>query len=218
MRYLLILFIFFSFSASAQLRLYAERRNVDNTIDSFFTKLIKDSVFNKQGVYVCPTVESFEGQFEPTYPNGFGSFFKCADGVYRNRTYPYNTHILGINAGAGANLVLTNQANSEQGLANSSRSVVRVNASGFTEARLTAVIMIQSASANTPRIYFQYSTDGVNWIGNGAGISLFGTGAKETVWTTLPEGAKADVYVRVAQNGGDGAADPALGNVTIQFR
>lgn len=33
-----------------------------------------------------------------------------------------------------------------------------------------------------------------------------------------PAGAKADVRFRVAMNGGDGAADPALGNVSLQFK
>lgn len=218
---LLIFFLLISFASNGQLRLYAERKNVDNTIDSFYVSIIADSVRDKNGVAICPTVESFIGQFEPQYPQSFGQFVRHADGIYRNARYysGYPVSVIPIYADAGTNLVLTDQPNSEQPLANSQRSSVRVDTRNFQQFRLTAIVMALSASVNSPRIYIQYSLDGNNWTGNGAqNISLTTTGAKETTWIDLPVEAIGDIYVRVVQNGGNGTADPALGNITIQFR
>lgn len=224
----IIFFIFLflcikSFSQQRNLNLYAERRNIDNTIDSFYIDGIeRDSVFSKQGVYICPSVESFLGHFQPVFPESFGRFIKYADGIYRSVRYysGYPVSVITIHATASANLILTDHPNSEQPLVNSQRSAVRVNTSAFLQARLTAIVIQNSASVNSPRLYFQYSTDGVNWIGDGSGgnISLSTNGAKETTWVDLPAGAIGDVYIRVAQAGGNGSADPSLGTVTIQFR
>lgn len=205
------------------LKLYAELRRIDNTIDSFFTKAamgLKDSVFDKNSVYVCPTVESFEGHFEPQYPNGFGKFIKHADGIYRDARYysGYPVSVITINGEASTNLTLTNQANAEQYLGNSIRNQVKVNLAGYLQARLTCIVMTQSASVNSPRLYIQYSTDGTTWLGSSPTISMSTTGTKETAWFDLPAGALGNVWVRVAQHGGDGAADPALGLVSIQLR
>jgi hypothetical protein len=49
-------------------------------------------------------------------------------------------------------------------------------------------------------------------------VSLSAAGHVETAWTNLAAGAIADVFLTVLQNGGDAAADPALGHVSIQFR
>lgn len=219
---LLIILVLVSVNSFSQLKFYAEKKNVDNTIDSFYTRIfLKDSIFTKQGVYVCPTVESFDGQFEPVFPQSFGQFIKHADGIYRNARYysGYPVETITIHSDAGANLPLTDHPNSEQPLANSQRSAVRVNTNGYTEVRLTAIVIQNSASVNSPRIYFQYSTDGSNWTGDGStNISLSTNGAKETAWITIPAGAVGDVYLRVAMNGGNGAADPSIGTVTIQLR
>jgi hypothetical protein len=95
-------------------KLYAERKNTDNTVDSFIVKAIRDdSVFSILGAYVCPTVESFAGQFEPSYPQGFANYTKCADGVYRNYNprseyaIKSNTVNFGIDNGANDSYVIT---------------------------------------------------------------------------------------------------------------
>jgi len=204
-------------------KLYAELRRIDNTIDSFFIKMpknLRDSIFNKAGVYVAPAVETFEGTFEPEYPQGFGKFIKHVDGIYRDARYysGYPVSVITINAEASTNLTLTNQANAEQYLGNSTRNQVRVNLAAYLQARLTCIVLTASASVNTPRLYIQYSTDGVNWLGTVPTISMSTTGTKETAWFDLPAGALTNVWVRVAQHGGDGAADPALGLVSIQLR
>jgi hypothetical protein len=224
---LFILFVFLSAEAFGQfknqtgVKLYAIRKNINESVDSFYVKVFRmDSIFNSSGNSVAATVEYYQQFVEPEIPEGFGNFFKCADGLYRNiyLLAGIKTYTVVINANAASNLTLSSHTNSEQPLDNSQRGSVRVNTSGFLEARLTGVVMSASASANSPRLYFQYSTDAVSWSGGGSGISLSTTGAKETSWVALTAEAKGDIYIRVAQNGGDGVASPALGNITIQFR
>jgi hypothetical protein len=220
---LLIILVFVSVQSFGQItKLYAIRGNLDGTKDSFYVRLAQPGIYNSTGNYVAPLVDSLAAIEGAEFPLSFGQFIKCADQIYRNPLAITGVKILvvPINADAGANLALTNHPNSEQPLANSQRSAVKVQSNGYTEVRLTAIVLVGSASVNSPRIYFQYSTDGTNWIGDGtaANISLTTTGAKETSWITLPVGAVGDVYVRVAMNGGNGTEDPALGNVTIQLR
>lgn len=214
--------VLISVQSFGQVRLYAENRKIDNTIDSFYVRIIADSIRDANGVGLYKTVESLQGFFEPIFPASFGKFIKHADGIYRNAKYytGYPITSITIHSDAGANVTLTDHPNSEQALANSPRSGVRVSGFAYTQVRLTAIVMALSASANSPRIYFQYSTDGVNWNGDGtlANITLSSTGAKETAWLDLPVGAIGDVYVRVAMNGGNSSADPSLGHVTIQLR
>lgn len=204
-------------------KLYAIRGNLDGTKDSFYVhQFFGSGVYTSQGVYVCPRVDSVDKINGYVFPQSFGKFVLCADNIWRDPLAITGVKILSIPiyADAGTNLALTAQPNSEQPLANSLRSAVAVQTHGYTEARLTAIVMALSASVNSPRIYLQYSTDGVNWTGDGTGgnISLSSTGAKETAWIALPAGAIGNIYVRVAQNGGNGSANPALGNVTIQLR
>lgn len=214
--------VLISVQSFGQNKLYAIRGNLDGTKDSFYVKIFTDSVFDKNGNYTVRTAEYYDQFFEPAFPISFGSFVKCADKVYRNPLAITGVRVLviPINASAGANLVLTDHPNSEQPLANSQRSAVAIQTHGYREARLTAIVMASSASVNSPRIYFQYSPDGINWFGDGVAgnISLSTTGAKETGWIALPQAAFGNIYVRVAMNGGNGTLDPSLGNITIQFR
>lgn len=48
--------------------------------------------------------------------------------------------------------------------------------------------------------------------------SLATTGVIDSGWVALAAGALADVYLAVTQIGGNGTADPALGNVTLYIR
>lgn len=135
------------------------------------------------------------------------------------------TTVLNIHSDAGANVTLTNQANAEQFLGNSNRNIHKINLSNYTQVRLVARVVTASASANTPRVYAEYHTSFSTTVGDYSGIgtsavncSLAATGVIDSGWVNLAAGAKADVFVTVLQNGGDGAADPALGAVTLQFK
>jgi hypothetical protein len=134
---------------------------------------------------------------------------------------PASIAVLNFHTDATANLTLTNQANSEQGLGNSNRNESKFDGTNFTQVRVVARIV--TAAAATARLYPQFSTDGAAFttIGSGTGgdaASLAALGAVASGWINLPAGAKADVVFRIAQNGGNGTADPALGSVALQFK
>lgn len=121
---------------------------------------------------------------------------------------------------ATANLTLTNQANSEQGLGNSNRNEAFFDATNFTQVRVVARVVTLGAA--TARLYPQYwNGSAFTTVGTGTGAqsaSLAAQAAVRSDWITLPAGAKADVIWRIAQNGGNGTADPALGFVALQFK
>jgi hypothetical protein len=132
--------------------------------------------------------------------------------------------VVTFHADAGVNITLTNQAAGELSLASSNRNEVWFDGTGFTEARIVGRVVTPSASAASPRLRAQYSltgTGGWTTLGSDSGndvIGLGSAGAKRTDWLALPAEARADVVWRIAQIGGDGAADPAIGNLTLQFR
>lgn len=127
-----------------------------------------------------------------------------------------------VHADASANLTLSNQANSEQDLGNNVRSRKKVDLSWCTYFRVIGRLVTASASVNNPRIYFRYSLNDSSYSAMDASdtiLSMTGVGWKDTGWLDLVAGAKADnVYIRICQNGGDGAADPAWGNIHWIFK
>jgi hypothetical protein len=133
--------------------------------------------------------------------------------------------VINFHADAGANLTLTNQTNAELQLGGSTRNEMRFDASFYSQVRIAGRLETLSASVNNPRLYPQYF-NGSTWVTVGAGTIASGeafsmltpAGSKFTNWITIPAAAQTDVLWRIAQNGGDGAADPALGNLSLQFR
>lgn len=132
-----------------------------------------------------------------------------------------------IHTDATAVWAATNSPNSERAFANTTVHYTKVDATFFKECRLNCRVTTASASVNTPRIYMQYSTDGgVNWITVGAGTVASGEAISlataatglTTSWIAVPVGAMGDFQWRLAENGGDGAADPALSAVYFEFR
>ena len=136
---------------------------------------------------------------------------------------------LAIHADATNNVTLTNQVSGEQFLANNNRNIRREDLTNYTEARLVARVVTGSASANSPRIRLMYdlvsggfSTVIGNYTNAAASgevsCSLTTAGVIDSGWVALAAGALADVYLAVTQIGGDGGADPAIGNVTLYIR
>lgn len=133
--------------------------------------------------------------------------------------------VLTFHADAGANATFTNQANAEQYLANSARNEIYFDAGRFKECRIVTSLVAASTSVNTPRIYAQYNL-GAGWVTVGDGSIVSGqalslaapTGVKRSVWMAIPSPALVDCRWRIAMNGGDAAADPALGMTALQFR
>lgn len=132
-----------------------------------------------------------------------------------------------IHANAVANITLTNQANAEDFLGSGTRFITMVDLSGFTQYRLMSRVIGGSASANNPRLYARYKTGAFSAtfsdyleIGTSAEVvSIASAGHVSTPWTPLVSGAIANaIFVAVLQNGGDGVADPAIGNVHMEFK
>jgi len=134
--------------------------------------------------------------------------------------------VVPVHADSAANIVLTNQASAEDFLATSSRNQWLIDLTGFTQVRMTALVLVASASANTPKIvlryYVAYSGSAADYSSDIAqsevACSLAATGLIVSSWTSLKVGVSGDTYIAIIQKGGDGAADPEIGSVTLQFR
>lgn len=181
---------------------------------------------NHDGVYATAG-HNHAGTYEPAIAAGTTDQYWRGDKTWQ--TLPAggggsSIAVVNFHADGGANCTLTNQANAEQYLGNSARNETQFDGTNFTQARLVAYVVTQSASVNSPRLYPQYwngsawTTIGAGTLASGEATTLASTGVKVTSWINLPAGAKADVRFRVAMHGGDGAADPALGNVSLQFK
>ena len=83
--------------------------------------------------------------------------------------------------------------------------------------RLVARVSTDGVAAAV--IQAQYSTDESAWLTLTANTLSLATptGTKATAWGDLPAGAKGDVFVRIIGSGGDGAADPILGNICLEY-
>lgn len=66
-------------------RLYAIRGNLNGTKDSFYVhEVAGNGVYNSQGNYVVPKVDSINSIGGLEFPLSFGRFIKNADNIYRN--------------------------------------------------------------------------------------------------------------------------------------
>lgn len=124
-------------------------------------------------------------------------------------------------------LTLTNMVSTEAAFPNAaSNHFTWFDASRYKSVRLVAKVSTLSASANSPRIYLKYATSdggaftviGAGTIASNEAISLETTGVKKTNWITLPAGAIGDIIIAVVEIGGDGVADPVVGNLHVQFK
>lgn len=115
---------------------------------------------------------------------------------------------------------ITNQANALQDLFNITVGRRKDDLSKYSHFRLICRVQGLSASANSPRIFAEYSTDDVTYQSMGSSdLSLTTTGIKDSGWIAINSSAISDnIYYRVAQDGGDGVADPSLNYVYFLFR
>lgn len=122
-------------------------------------------------------------------------------------------------------VILTNQANATQFLANSNSNITKLDLTRFSQVKLTVMVSVGSASANSPAVSLRYSTTYTTTassylaIGTSAvSASLATSTLVDTGWIDLAAGAKAEVFVAIIQTGGDGAADPRVGMIHAHFR
>jgi hypothetical protein len=91
----------------------------------------------------------------------------------------------------------------------------------FTEARIIANVEVVGATGAKVRAEWSATDGGTyaaldNSTGPQVAIDALGTGASG--WVSLTAGAKAAVFLRVVGVTGDGAVDPQLGKIAVQFR
>src|SRR3990172_2647614 len=115
--------------------------------------------------------------------------------------------------------VWVNKAAALQEILNTPRYRTQLDLTDFTQFRF--VFHVATAGAVGSITGFQYSTDGgATWSGlDNGNVGVLSTvtftdnptGFNVSAWTPLASGAQADVLLRVAGSGGDGALDPAYG-------
>lgn len=148
------------------------------------------------------------------------------DVVWADRPTP--TMEIPWHSDASSNMTLTNSPVAERWALNQpNRMIKMVPIAGHTQVRLIGNQVTTSASVNTPRLRLLYKTGSysstiANYSSLAASgdveISLTGTGFKDSGWVTLAAAATGDIFVGLAESGGDAAADPAMGYVNVYFR
>ncbi len=103
------------------------------------------------------------------------------------------------------------------------RTRVKVDLSKFMQARVTVGVNVVANAGAEVRI--QYATDGDTqntWAyldgTDSPKVSIAALNGRVSPYVNLVAGARADVWIRVVTIGGDGAADPNVGTITLQVR
>jgi hypothetical protein len=120
-----------------------------------------------------------------------------------------------VNLHAGAAVTLTNQVAGLTEFAGTADRRTRVDLTDCDKVRLTGRVNVAGATGAVLRV--QYSTDDTNWNTLTGDLPLDGAiGTKATAWAATPAGAKGDVILRVVAVGGNGTADPVIGNLMLE--
>lgn len=150
-----------------------------------------------------------------------------ADASAQRTTLGFATDLLRENqpwiVGGGAGATLSNVAAADAFLAASTRNIQQIDLTPYTQVRMT--VRVTTAATAGTKLVAVYHTAYSTTIGDYSAIgtsavecALDATGLITTSWIDLAAGAKADVFTTIKQTGGDGATDPAIGHLTLQFR
>jgi hypothetical protein len=90
----------------------------------------------------------------------------------------------------------------------------KIPLAGVRFTRLTADVLV--AGSTNAVLIAQVSLDGSAWT-SGPQVSISSTGLKVSSLVVVPPQFQVDCFFRIAGSGGDGAADPQFGLVTVQF-
>lgn len=115
-----------------------------------------------------------------------------------------------------ANLAWTNMPAAVTELYGNAYRRVRIDLANADAIRL--VFGVSTPGSTNALLFAQYSTDGNTWANLTSSVSISSNGMKTSAWEGIPSGARGDVWVRVAGQGGDGAADPVISQVSIQVK
>lgn len=123
-------------------------------------------------------------------------------------------HVLVLNTG---NVTWTNMPAATTELFGNVHRRVKKDFTDVDQIRLGC--RVSTAGSTGALIQAQYSTDDTNWntlTTNTLSVAT-PTGTKVTAWEAIPVNARGDVFVRIIGSGGDGAADPVLGTIYLEF-
>ena len=92
----------------------------------------------------------------------------------------------------------------------------RYDLTSADDVRLIVCVGVAGAASSTLRI--QYSTNQSAWVDLTPTVAVNATGVRESAWAAVPAGAKADVFLRILGQSGDGTVDPQFRLVQLQAR
>lgn len=106
------------------------------------------------------------------------------------------------------------------------KGVTKVDLTGFTQVRLlvnkqgtagaaASKLILRYKAAPFTQAVANYSDIGTSEVS--VAVNVTNT-FLETAWIDLVAGAKADVFLALLGSGGDGALDPAFGQITVEFK
>ena len=94
---------------------------------------------------------------------------------------------------------------------------IKVDLSDVDKIRLS--VRVSTVGSTNAVLFLQYSTDESAWSTLTSNLTLNGVAStRVSPWESIPAGAKGDVFIRVVGQGGDGVADPVLGNIYFTYR
>jgi hypothetical protein len=105
--------------------------------------------------------------------------------------------------------------------ASSNTYVTKMDLTGKKRARLHGRVSTAGTGSSVLRVRYAltFTTTASSYLTMGSSeieISLSATGHFDSGWINLVTGAKADVFIALLTNGGDGAADPVLNQVVFE--
>jgi hypothetical protein len=100
------------------------------------------------------------------------------------------------------------------------RNRTRFTLTNASQARMH--VSVQTIGAVAAQLCAQYSTDQIAWASlDGSGgpcVPINLLNVQSSGWVNLVAAAKADVYLRLVGQNGDGFLDPAFGNIAIEVK
>lgn len=96
---------------------------------------------------------------------------------------------------------------------------IKIDLSSANQIRLSCRVLVVGASGSAT-LFLQYSTDESSWstlTSNTIALCTGSAGTRVTAYENVPAGAKSDVFIRWVTTGGDGIADPEIGNLYFQL-
>lgn len=124
-------------------------------------------------------------------------------------------------------LTFTNQAAAAQFLQNTVQGIYKTDLDTYTHVRLTVMVGTAGAAGAKIRVGYNTSISSPPVIGDFSSnigtsevsCSIAATGMIDTGWIALAAGAKvASCFFGMEMSGGDGAADPLVAGIVVEFK